>query len=368
MTSRRLGVDAVVDNGAMRPGDAVVAGGRIVEVGLPPAGSGLVAARGFVDLQANGYAGVDLLAAEEDGVREVARAMRRHGVQAWQATLITSSEAQLVRSLQVLSTAPEESDCASLLGIHLEGPFLAPERLGTHPAEHRRDPDPALLRRLRAAGKVTYVTLAPERPGALEMIDTLTADGLIVSLGHSAASAAQAHAAFDRGATTVTHLFNAMTSFTPRAPGIVGAALTRPDVTVQVIVDHHHLAPETVRLAFAAAAGRIALVTDATAAAGLGDGQYQLGDVEVVVTDGAVRRGDGTLAGSALTMAAAVHNCVELGIDLRTAVTAATATPAGLIGQSHLAHLRPGVPADLVVLDAVGQIRHVLANGEEVVA
>ncbi len=366
MISRRLGVDQVIDDGVTKPGDALIADGRIIEVGLPPAGTDLVAARGFVDLQVNGYAGVDLLGADEDAVRHVGRTMRQHGVQAWQGTLITSHETRLVRSLNVLAGTAPDHTCARLLGVHLEGPFLASERLGTHPAEHRQDPDLALMGRLRAAGPVTYVTLAPELPGALDMIEVLADAGVVVSLGHTAASAEQAHAAFDRGATTVTHLFNAMTSFAPRAPGIVGAALTRPDVTVQIIVDRHHLAPETVRLAFAAAAGRIALVTDATAAAGLGDGSYQLGDIEVEVTDGAVRRGDGTLAGSALTMAVAVRNCVELGIDLRTAITAATATPADIVGQPHLAQLRPGAPADVVVLDAAGQLQKVLANGEEV--
>jgi N-acetylglucosamine-6-phosphate deacetylase len=366
VTTRRLGVDGIIDAGTWQRGDVAVEDGRVVEVGLPPAGTELVAARGFVDLQANGYVGVDLLTADEDAFREVALAMRQHGVQAWQATLITSPEAQLIQSLRTIASTPLERTCASLLGVHLEGPFLAPERLGTHPAEHRRDPDPAMLARLRSAGPVTYITLAPERPGALEMIDLLVADQVVVSLGHSAASAAQAHEAFDRGATTVTHLFNAMTSFTPRAPGIAGSALTRPDVTVQVIVDGHHLAPETVRLVFAAAASRVALVTDATAAAGLGDGSYRLGEVEVEVIDGAVRRSDGTLAGSALTMGDAVRNCVELGIDLPAAVTAATATPARIVREPHLAHLRPGAPADLVVIDGGGQLQRVLADGQEV--
>ncbi|MFA9429503.1 N-acetylglucosamine-6-phosphate deacetylase [Egicoccus sp. AB-alg2] len=361
----RLGVDAVVDAGVLRPGDVEIADGRIAAVDLPPAGSGLLGARGFVDLQVNGFAGVDVLAADADGLREAGRAMAATGVQAWQPTLITSAEPDTLRALRALATVGEDPGGARILGVHLEGPFLAPERLGTHPAEHRREPDRALLLRLLAAGPVTYVTLAPERPGAMALVDLLVARGIVVSLGHSAADAAQAHAAFDRGARTVTHLFNAMTAFTPRAPGIAGAALSRDDVVVQLIVDGHHLAPETVRLAFAAARGRVALVTDAVAAAALGDGDYRLGDVEVHVAEGAVRRGDGTLAGSALTMPAAVRNAVALGIPLVEAVAAATVTPAGLVGHAELATVRPGAPADLVALDETGGLRRVLQAGQE---
>jgi len=362
----RLGVDAVVDGGVLRPGDVAIADGHITEVDLPPAGSGLIATRGFVDLQVNGFAGVDVLAADEHALRAASVALAATGVQAWQPTLITSDEADTVRALRTLATVGPEPGGARILGVHLEGPFLAPERLGTHPVEHRRDPDRDLLVRLLDAGPVTYVTLAPELPGGLDLVDLLVARGIVVSLGHSAADAADAHAGFDRGARTVTHLFNAMTAFAPRAPGIVGAALSRDDVVVQLIVDGHHLAPETVRVAFAAARERIVLVTDAIAAAGLDDGDYRLGDVEVQVTDGAVRRGDGTLAGSALTMADAVRNTISLGVPFLDAVTAATATPAGLVGHAALAAMWPGAPADLVVLDEAGTLVRAVHHGADV--
>jgi N-acetylglucosamine-6-phosphate deacetylase len=362
----RLGVDAVLDAGWLRSGDVEVHDGLVTTVGLPPAGSGLVASRGFVDLQVNGFAGVDLLTADEAELRTLRRALAATGVQAWQPTLITSAEEDTLRAIRVLSTTSDEPDGARSLGIHLEGPFLSPERLGTHPPAHRRDPDLALLRRLLDAGPTTYVTLAPELPGATGLLDELRARGITVSLGHTAADAATAHAAFDRGARTVTHLFNAMAPFQPRSPGVVGAALSRDDVVVQLIVDGHHLAPETVRLVTRAARNRFALVTDATAAAGLGEGTYRLGEVELHVRGGAVRRQDGTLAGSALTMPEAVANLVSLGVPLAEAVSAATHVPARLVGHEELADLRPGVPADLVVLDGSGTLRRTLLRGEEV--
>lgn len=364
----RLGVDAFVDGGVLRTGDVEVEADRIVAVDLPPAGTGRIAARGFVDVQVNGFAGVDLLAADADGVRAAAAAVAATGVQAWQPTLITSAEADTTRALRAIGEVVTSGDHggARILGVHIEGPFLSPERLGTHPAEHRRDPDPAMLERLLDAGPVTYVTLAPELPGVLDLVDRLVDRGIVVALGHSAADAAAAHAGFDHGARAVTHLFNAMSAFAPRRPALPGVALTRPGVVVPLIVDGYHLAAETVRLTFAAAPGRTALVTDAVAAAGLGDGDYRLGDVDVRVADGAVRRADGTLAGSALTMPDAVRNVVALGIPLAEAVAAATSVPARLVGRPDLARLQPGVSADLVVLDGGGVLQTIVRAGQEV--
>ena len=172
---------------------------------------------------------------------------------------------------------PDEPIGPRLLGVHLEGPFLSPEHPGVHPVEYLRAPDLALAERLLAAGPIRYVTLAPELPGALELIDVLHARGIVVSLGHSGATAAEAELAFDRGVGTVTHLFNAMRGFHHREPGIAGAALARDDVIVQAIIDGHHLARDAELLVWRAAAGRLALVTDAIAAAGVGDGRYRLG-------------------------------------------------------------------------------------------
>jgi N-acetylglucosamine-6-phosphate deacetylase len=252
------------------------------------------------------------------------------------------------------------------LGVHLEGPFLSPVRLGTHPPEHRRDPDEALLHRWLAAGPVAAVTLAPELPGALDLVRELAGRGVLVSVGHSDATAEQAHAGFDAGARTVTHLFNAMSPLHHRAPGVPGAALGRPDVVVQLVVDGHHLHADAVRTAWAAARGRTVLVTDATAASARPDGAYDLAGVPVEVRAGAVRNEAGVLAGSALTLDAAVRNACELGIDLAEALVAATEAPARLLGRPDVGRLRPGGPADLVVLDDTLRVEQVLVAGEPV--
>ena len=355
MTSRTLGVSAALVDGELLPGDVRVDGDSVVEVGLPPASGGRIAAPGLVDLQVNGFAGVDLMAAEVDDLHALAAALPTYGVTAWMATLITAAAADTDRALDRLTQANGSSyDAGSAwqarcLGVHLEGPYLSPRRLGTHPPEHRRDPDLAELTAWRRRADVVAVTLAPELPGALDLVKSLASDGVLVSLGHSDATAHEAGLAFDAGARTVTHLFNAMSPLLHREPGLPGAALARPDVVVQLILDGHHLAPEVVRVVWAAAAGRVVLVTDATAAAGCPDGRFELAGVSLDVTDGAVRNRDGTLAGSALTLSGAVTNAVELGIAPVDALRAATATPAALLGRDDVGVLRPGTRADVTI-------------------
>ncbi len=332
----RLDVAAALVGGILVPGDIDVADGHVTAVGLSsPAGRG-IAAPGLVDLQVNGFAGVDFLGADADGYARAGDALLETGVTSYLPTFITSAEGDLVDALRGVASS---LDGPRLLGVHLEGPFISPRRLGTHPADARRDPDMELLRRLLDAGPVRLVTLAPELPGALELVDELVARGVVVSCGHSDATAAEAHAAFDHGVTTVTHVFNAMRPFSHRDPGIAGAALTRPGVVVQLIADGVHLAREAVLLVWAAAAERVALVTDAVAGASLGDGSYVLGDVTVEVRDGVVRREDGVLAGSAVTMIEAVRNLHELGVPLEAALRAASEVPARVLGERRLGRL-----------------------------
>src|SRR3954471_14290445 len=252
----KLGVEAALVDGLLVRGDVEVDDGRIVGVGLGSPGSG-VAVPGFVDLQVNGFGGVDFLDADADGYRRAGDALLETGVTAYLPTLITSPEEQL---LAALAEVPANGERPRVLGAHLEGPFLSPARLGAHPAAARRDPDVALLDRLLAGGPVRAVTLAPELPGADALIERLLERGVTVSLGHSDASAAQARDAFDRGVRTVTHLFNAMRPLAHRDPGIVGAALAREDVVVQLIADGVHLAPETLQVVWRAAGGRVAVV------------------------------------------------------------------------------------------------------------
>jgi N-acetylglucosamine-6-phosphate deacetylase len=361
----RLGVEAALVDGTLVPGDVAIEGDRIAAVGLEQNGGQGLAVPGFVDLQVNGFAGVDFLGADADGYATAGDALLETGVTAYLPTFITSSEDDLATALRAV---PDRGHGPRILGVHLEGPFLSPLRLGTHRPGGRRDPDPALLDRLIDAGPVRLMTLAPELPGALELIGLLHVRGITVSLGHSDATAAEANAAFDRGVRTVTHVFNAMRPLLHRDPGIIGAALVRPEVVLQAIVDNVHLDADIVRLLWAVGAGRLALVTDAIAGASLGDGTYALGDVEVVVADDVVRREDGVLAGSTLTMPQAVRNLVAAGAPLEQALGAASTVPARILGVPHLGRLFPGGPADVTVIDDRLEVARAIVGGETRVA
>ena len=243
--------------------------------------------------------------------RRAGDALLETGVTAYLPTLITSPEEQVLAAMREVPV--DDAARPRILGMHLEGPFLSPNRLGTHEASSRRDPDLPLLERLLDAGPVRLMTLAPELAGAGALIDVLLARGVVVSLGHTDATVAQANAAFDAGARGVTHLFNAMRPLLHRDPGIVGAALARDDVYVSVIIDGIHLAPETARTVWKAARERTVLVSDAIAAAPRNDGPSTLGELDLQVHEGAVRGPDGVLAGSVLTMIEAVRNLHAAG-------------------------------------------------------
>jgi N-acetylglucosamine-6-phosphate deacetylase len=361
----KLGVAAALVDGLLVKGDVEVLDGRISSVGIASRTGRGIAVPGFVDLQVNGFGGVDFLDADADGYRRAGEALLETGVTAYLPTLITSPEQQI---LAAMSEVPVSEARPRILGMHLEGPFLSPNRLGTHEASSRRDPDLALLDRLLDSGPVRLMTLAPELPGATELIDRLLERGVAVSLGHTDATAEQANAAFDRGARSVTHLYNAMRPFLHRDPGIVGAALARDDVIVGIIVDGIHLAPETVRVTWRAAREQLALVTDAITGAGVADGSYSLGNLDVRVHEGTVRGPDGVLAGSVLTMDEAVRNLHALGVPFEEAVAAATSTPARVLGEPDLGRIDVGLPADLVVLNEGLEIERVLVGGEVRVA
>ena len=362
----RLGVEAALVDGKLVPGDVEVRDGRIARYGIRRGnGRSGIAAPGFVDLQVNGFGGVDFATADAAGYERAGEALLETGVTAYLPTLITAPEPALAASLREV---PRESRGPRVLGVHVEGPFLAAARMGTHLLEGRLDPDPDVLERLLDAGPVRLVTLAPELPGALELIDLLLARGVAVSCGHTDATAEEAEAAFDRGALAVTHLFNAMRPFRHRDPGIAGAALVRDDVVIQLILDGHHVADETALLVWRAAAGRLALVTDAMAGAGQGDGSYRLGDVEVEVRDGSARSSQDVLAGSVLTMLQAVRNLHALGVPLADALSAATAVPARVVGELEVGRIERGVRADVVVLDDNLEVDRVLVGGEALVA
>jgi N-acetylglucosamine-6-phosphate deacetylase len=361
----RLGVRAALVDGALVEGDVVVAEGRVLEVGAAPSGGRGVAVPGFLDLHINGLVGVDFLSTDLDGYRAAGAALAATGVTGYLPTFITSPLEDYPGALKVAAAAQGLDGGARVLGVHLEGPYLSPAWPGAHDPEQLREPDVAEALALCDGGPVRMVTLAPERAGGLDLVAALTERGVVVSLGHTDADAATANAAFDRGARAITHLYNAHRRWTARDPGVGGAALIRPGVTVQAIVDHVHLAPEAAYAAFLTARERFSLVTDAMEAAGQGDGVYRLGRREVSVHGARAELSDGLLAGSVLTMDAAVRNLRASGASFAEAVWAATGAPARLLGDPELGILRVGARADITVLDEDLRVTRTLVAGAE---
>jgi N-acetylglucosamine-6-phosphate deacetylase len=363
-----LGVRHALVGDQLIRGDVRVDDGRVTAVGVRPAGARGLAVPGFVDLQVNGFAGVDFLAAEPEDYRTAGAALAATGVTAYLPTFITAAEGVSARALESMTVAAGAGDGPRIVGAHLEGPFLSPRWPGAHDPADLREPSPGLIDRLAARGSIAMMTVAPELPGALELIRTLVARGIVVSCGHSDADTRTAHAAFDGGARAVTHVHNAHRRFSHRDPGLAGVALVRPGVTVQAIVDGAHLAPEVALGAFLAARDRFSLITDAMAAACVGDGRYRLGSREVEVTGMTARLADGTLAGSVLTMDAAVRNLVALGVSEIDALLAASRAPARLLARPDLGSLAPGACADVVVLDDDLTVRATFVAGACVTA
>jgi len=370
MTSYLVAARALAAAGrpGLGPGWLRVADGVIAEVGAgdPPASPDLrletgMLAPGLVDLQVNGFFGHDLADADEAGWRTVVSRLPETGVTAFLPTFITAPiRAQEAALRRVKGLLPRLPAGARVLGIHLEGPFLSERRRGAHNAAWLTDPTPEALATLLDTGMVRLVTLAPERPGGLDAVRTLVEHGVLVSIGHSDATAEQTARAADAGARKVTHLFNAQSGVHHREPGVAAQALADPRLHPGLILDLHHVSAPAARLAFNAAAGRLVLVTDAAAAAGMPPGRYELGGEPIELpADGPPLRADGTLAGSALRLDAAVGNAIALGVDPRTAIDAASRVPADLIGRPDLGRIEPGAAADLtwLVPDAAGALR-----------
>jgi len=356
----RLGVEAALVDGVLVAGDIEIGDGRVAQVGLEGERGGGVAVPGFVDLHVHGFGDVDFATADLDAYRRAGDALLATGVTAFQPSFLTAPADDLVAALEAVQ---REAIGPCILGAHLEGPFISERKLGMHPASARLDPDLALAERFLAAGHLVHMTLAPELAGATELIDVLVANGVTVALGHTDATAEEAHAAFDRGAVHVTHLYNAMRPFAHRDPGLAGAALWRDDVTVELILDGNHVADDAVRVAWRAARGRIVLVTDSIGATT--DGRRRVGPVEVDVRDGVVRGSAGELAGSVLTMPQAIRALIHAGASFEEAVDAATRVPARAAGRADLGTLSVGSRADVVVVDRNIRVERVVVGGIE---
>jgi len=373
MSSLLVHSGTLVDANGERPGWVVVSDGRISSVGSPHEhapetersfdATGRLVTPGFVDIHVNGAGGSNF----EDGVDETFHAlaaMRAHGTTRTVASYVTAPIPRLVESMRAAQRVMDRDP--GLVGVHVEGPFLAPGRRGAHDGTLLCRPDRVSVDRLleAASGVMRKITIAPELPGAMDAIERFVDAGVRVAIGHTECDYDTAREAFERGASLVTHAFNAMAPIEGRAPGVLGAAIGAEHVTIELIADGMHVHPASIALLFAAAPGRIALVTDAIAAAAAPDGRYLLGGLDVDVADGrAVVAGTDTLAGSTLTADRAPRVVVdECGIALHDAVAAFTQTPAVAIGEQDPALIVEGAPGALVVLDDELYVSDVLSG------
>lgn len=331
---------------------------------------GAVVTPGLIDLHTHGGGGHSY----DDELPDLEAALlahRAHGTTRSLLSLVANPLPALESSLARIRALANRDPL--VLGAHLEGPFLSPDNRGAHHPHYLATPSTEVVDTLldAADGVVRMITIAPELEGGLDAVSTLSHEGVVVAVGHTTADYDLTREAFDRGATMLTHAFNAMPGIHHRAPGPVVAAIDSGSVVVELILDGVHVHPSVAALLFAAAPDRVALITDAMAAAGAADGDYRLGSLEVTVRDGtALLTGTDTIAGSTLTQDVALRLAVErVGLSRRDAVTALTFTPARALGQDEtLGLLAPGYAADLVIWNDDWTVRHVWGAGRRLVA
>ncbi|MFE1176645.1 N-acetylglucosamine-6-phosphate deacetylase [Streptomyces sp. NPDC058773] len=331
--------------------------------------SGHLIVPGFVDMHVHGGGGGSFSSADPEECLRVIETHRRHGTTSMVASTVTGELTDLARQAAVLAELVQQGELA---GIHFEGPFISPHRCGAHQPELLRDPDPADVRKLldAAHGTAVMMTVAPELPGGLASVRLLADAGVVAALGHTDSSYDATREAVDAGATVATHLFNAMPPLGHRAPGPVAALLEDERITVELINDGTHLHPAVLQLAVReAGADRVAFITDAMGAAGMNDGRYPLGPMQVEVKDGVARISEGptagSIAGSTLTLDRAFQRAVTVdGLTVDQAVQSLSATPARLLGiDDRTGALQTGKDADLVVLDAAYEVVGVMRRG-----
>lgn len=373
-TSMRLRSERIVTPEGTIAGEVVVRDGHIDAVHPRGDGAGIELGDqwlvpGLIDVHVHGGGGAQCNTSDPAEIAAVARFHARHGTTGLLATTVAAGLAELVAALEAIHRSTAQAEGAAVLGAHLEGPFLSRLRPGAMDPDTFIEPDERVLARLLAAGggSVRMMTLAPELPGALELVGELHATGVVASLGHSDATYGQARAAVLAGARSATHVFNAMAPFHHREPGVLGAVLDLPEVSCELICDGIHCVPAAMRLVHRAkGAGRVLLVTDAMQAAGMPDGEYRLGAAGVRVCGGRATLLEGeSIAGSTLTMDAAVANAVHfLELSVEEAITLASANPARLLGlQDRKGAIAPGMDADFAVLDDELRARATIVGG-----
>jgi len=355
----------------LRPGDVYLTDGRIA-AGPPgdPDGvvvdaSGLIVAPGFIECQINGAYGEDFTT-DPGSIWRVGERLPEQGVTSFVPTIISSPPEHVRRAREVITgERPDGYAGATPIGLHCEGPMLAPDHHGTHRLEYLAPPGPDVIDGWSPEGGVAMATIAPELPGALDVISELRRRGVIVSIGHSGATYEEAERAFAAGATAGTHLYNAMSGFHHRAPGLVGALLANEDVVAGIIVDGIHSARAAVEVAWRAKGpSHLMPVTDALAAAGMPYGEYRIGDIDVIYDSTGARNRSGGLAGSVLTLDEAVRNLIAFtGCPVGEAIGSVTATPARLFGLDDKGRIGPGAVADLVLLDDDLEVAMTIVGG-----
>lgn len=326
--------------------------------------AGRILVPGFVDIHGHGGG----TAAYDGSADDIARAMETHhahGTTRMVLSLVTATQPKLREQLGLIADLAATNPM--ILGSHLEGPYLDHDHKGAHAPELLADPGETDIDGLieAARGTLVQITMAPEKPGAMDAIERLVGAGVRVAVGHTAAGYAEALAAFDAGASLLTHAFNAMDGIHHRAPGPIGAALEREHVTLELINDGVHVHPAVAKMLWDAAEGRVALITDAMAAAGAADGDYMLGSLAVSVKDGTARLTEGgAIAGSTLTLDAALRHSVDVcGMRLVDAVDGLTRVPADAIGRHDIGRLEVGAAADAVLLSDQFEVEHVWGAG-----
>ena len=371
MTSLHVAGDLLLD-GRLVPGTVTIEGDRIAEVrhGSPEGDAdpleAAIVAPGLIDLQVNGGFGAEV-GEVPAAIQLLAERLPEVGVTAFLPTIITSPAAHYPRVFAAFADARQSSG-ARPLGLHVEGPFLSARRAGAHRLDLIAAADDDLFDLILASDDVRLMTLAPERPGAVERIRRLRERGIVASLGHTDASYEELVAGIEAGATMVTHLYNAMSPFAHRAPGVIGAALVDDRVTVGLIADGIHSHPASVRLAVRTkGVERIALVSDLMPAAGLPPGRYEFGGESVTVDRETASRDDGTLAGSVVTLDQAIRNVVRwTDATPCDALRMASEVPARLLGLTDMGAIRAGNLADLILLDRDLRVEATIVGGQVV--
>jgi len=327
---------------------------------------------GFVDVHIHGAGGRDVMEGTPEAMRAVTRTVATHGTTSMVATTVTASADATLRSVADIAKyicEQREADeaRAEVLGIHFEGPFISPVRRGVHPEEFLRLPSAEFLEQLlhAAAGHASILTIAPELLGALPCIDAARKAGMVVAMGHTDATYEQSRAAIAHGARHAVHVYNAMRPFSHRDSGVIGAVLTSPEVSAELIADGVHVDEAAMRLLLKAkGAGHVILISDGISATGMPDGNYQLGNIQVTVSGGVCRNAEGKLAGSTLTLDRALRNIVALGASLGDAVRMLTLNPSTLLGlEFKKGALRAGADADIVLLDEGLHVTDVWTRG-----